>query len=476
VRFPIWARFLTAVLVIVGSVGTATAASLILYLNDLVPKPVPGLPPFPPAEPGGPQNILLLGSDRRNQELSGRYGLSDTTMLLRLDPDQHTISLLSLPRDLKVDIPGHGINKLNAAYSFGGPKLTLLTLKQLLGDRVPINHLVNLDFTGFARAVNEIGCVYADVDHRYFHRNTAGSEQYEEINLQPGYQALCGFDALDFARYRHTDTDLVRAARQQDLLREIRNQVPASRLLEDRSELVKIFTQETSSDIDSVQSLLGVLRLLIDLRDAPVRQVHFESTLGPSYVTASRDQLDASLRNFFGRAGERGHVSQSPARSAGEARRAVRSDLESTTYGRRLARGLVDREAELPVLYPTVLASGSDYAQKPRAYKVNGTGDGAPASGERAAYKWVFSLPGPGQYYGFEATRWADAPILQNPDDVRTIGGRTYDLFYDGGTLRLVAWEEDDVAYWLSNTLTESLTNQQMIAIARGMTGPRRAD
>jgi LCP family protein required for cell wall assembly len=461
------------VLVIVGSVGTATAASLILYLNEFVPKPIPGLPPLPEAD--GPQNFLLLGSDRRNQEVSGTYGLSDTTMLLRLDPDQHAISLLSLPRDLKVEIPGHGTNKLNAAYSFGGPKLTLLTVRKLLGDGVPINQLVNVDFTGFARAVNEIGCVYADVDHRYFHRNTAGSEQYEEINLQPGYQALCGFDALDFARYRHTDTDLVRAARQQDLLREIRNQVPASRLLEDRSHLVKIFTQQTSSSIDSAQTLLQVLRLLIDLRDAPVRQVHFESTLGPSYVTASPDQLDASLRDFVGRRPQTDHAPASTARSAAEPPPA-QADLERTSYGRRLARGLAGPGAKLPVLYPTVLASGSDFAQKPRAYKVNGTADTAPAPGERAAYKWVFSLPGLGQYYGFEATRWGDAPILQNPDDVRTIGGRTYDLFYDGGTLRLVAWEEDDVAYWLSNTLTESLTNQQMIEIARGMTGFRRVD
>jgi polyisoprenyl-teichoic acid--peptidoglycan teichoic acid transferase len=459
------------VLVIVGSVGTATAASLILYLGELVPKPIK-LPPLPHTD--GPENILLLGSDRRNQELSGRYGLSDTTMLLRLDPDQHAISLLSLPRDLKVDIPGHGINKLNAAYSFGGPKLTLLTIKRLLGDRLPINHLVNLDFTGFARAVNEIGCVYADVDHRYFHRNTAGSEQYEEINLQPGYQALCGFDALDFARYRHTDTDLVRAARQQDLLREIRNQVPASSLLEDRSKLIKIFTQQTSSDIDSVQSLLGVLRLLIDLRDAPVRQVHFESTLGPSYVTATPNQLDSSLGDFFGRQPQSDQAPPSTARPAAKPPRAAPPSVERTSNGRRLANGLAGPGEKLPVLYPTVLASGSDFAQKPRAYKVNGTGDGAPGPGERAAYKWVFSLPGPGQYYGFEATRWGDAPILQNPDDVRTIGGRTYDLFYDGGRLRLVAWEEDDVDYWISNTLTESLTNQQMIEIARGMTGFRR--
>src|SRR3954449_12462128 len=87
-------------------------------------------------------------------------------MLLRLDPDQKAIALLSLPRDLKVEIPGVGTDKLNAAYSIGGPKLTLQTVKQLTG--VDPNHLVNVDFTGFARAVNAIGCVYVDVDRRYF--------------------------------------------------------------------------------------------------------------------------------------------------------------------------------------------------------------------------------------------------------------------------------------------------------------------
>ena len=74
----------------------------------------------PDRSPGsGPQTILILGSDKRNKEISGKYGLSDTTMLLRLDPDRNAIALLSLPRDLKVDIPGYGTDKLNAAYSLG---------------------------------------------------------------------------------------------------------------------------------------------------------------------------------------------------------------------------------------------------------------------------------------------------------------------------------------------------------------------
>ena len=125
---------------------------------------------------------------------------------------------MSIPRDLKVEIPGYGTGKFNEAYAYGGPKLTLQTVKQLTG--LPINHVVNVDFLGFVRAVYAIGCVYVDVDRRYFHSNAGlpASEQYAEINVQPGYQLLCGKKALQYVRYRHTDTDLVRSARQQDFI------------------------------------------------------------------------------------------------------------------------------------------------------------------------------------------------------------------------------------------------------------------
>ena len=257
--------------------------------------------PFLKTPGSGPQTILILGSDKRNQEISGKFGLSDTTMLLRLDPDRNAIALLSLPRDLKVDIPGYGTDKLNAAYSLGGPKLTLQTVKQLTG--VDVNHLVNVDFTGFARAVNAIGCVYVDVDHRYYHKNSPYApsvDDYAEINLQPGYQALCGFDALAFVRYRHTDNDIVRAARQQAFLREARAKVPPEKLFEDRSKLVKIFTHYTSSDINSAEQMLQVLRLFFDLRGAQIKEIHFNGTLGPSYVTATPDEIHTAVNQFLG--------------------------------------------------------------------------------------------------------------------------------------------------------------------------------
>jgi polyisoprenyl-teichoic acid--peptidoglycan teichoic acid transferase len=494
--FPLWLRFLTASLLIVVSIAGATSASLILYLSDIANalkhgSILNGVQPFLKVPGSGPQTILIIGSDRRNQALSGKYGLSDTTMLLRLDPTKIAIAQLSLPRDLKVDIPGAGTDKLNAAYSLGGPKLTLQVVKSLTG--LEINHLVNVDFTGFARAVNAIGCVYVDVDHRYFHQNgpTPSASDYAEINLQPGYQALCGFDALSFARYRHTDNDIVRAARQQAFLREARAKVPPTRLFEDRSKLIKIFTSYTSSDITSAEQMLQVLKLFFDERSAPVKEIHFNGTVGPSFVTATPEEVQTAVHQFLGIEGTPGPPGSSaqpaqkvapeaapdatkptPAagskKKGGSATPAPSGTLTRTTYGLPLARAIRARGAKVPIFYPTLLEVGSDYAQKPRVYKINGKGDEAPPAAERAAYKWVFSLPTIGDYYGFEGTRWKDPPLLSNPSDTKTIGDRDYKLYYDGDRLRMVAWQTDQGSFWVSNSLIETLSNEDMLKIAEG--------
>jgi LCP family protein required for cell wall assembly len=162
-----------------------------------------------------PAVALVVGSDFRASE--GADGSrSDTLMLVRIDPRTKYISLLSLPRDLHVEIPGHGVDKINAAYSYGGYKLALKTVENVTG--VPVNYLVTVDFRGFRDLVNSFGGVYVPVDQRYYHSNAAGGDQYSEVNLQPGYQKLDGKDSLAFARYRHTDSDFYRNARQQVFL------------------------------------------------------------------------------------------------------------------------------------------------------------------------------------------------------------------------------------------------------------------
>ena len=175
-------------------------------------------------------------------------------MLLRVepDPDQPFLSLLSLPRDLEVPIPGYGTDKLNAAYSYGeqekaggGPELAIRTIKDYMG--IDVNHVVNVDFGGFQEAVNAIDCVYIDVDRQYFNSNEGafGEELYAEIDVPAGYTKLCGYNALSYVRYRHEDNDLVRGARQQDFIREARQRIPPAELLPvfgRGDELIDIFT------------------------------------------------------------------------------------------------------------------------------------------------------------------------------------------------------------------------------------------
>jgi LCP family protein required for cell wall assembly len=505
--FPMWAKFLTASLTIILSMAAATSAYGLMFLTDFA-RDIGGIPglqeKLASVEGGAPQTILIIGSDLQPIGSSKKHqGLSDTTMLLRLDPDRDAIALFSLPRDLKVEIPGYGTDKLNVAYTVGGPEKTLATVQELTRsperpDGLEVNHLVNVDFTGFARAVNEIDCVYVDVDRRYFHDNdnTIGAADYDELNIQPGYQALCGLRALDYVRYRHTDNDVVRAARQQDFLREARQKVPPEQLFLQRNKLIDIFVEHTTSDIHSVPQLLEMLKLFIEARDAPVKEIHFEGTLGPSFVTATDAQIDQAVNQFLGiqdTPGARGKsaaptepVADEPEGKASEGASATskkkpakekpslgslsEADLAPSSSGKQLAQGMLSqRKIDLPIYYPTVLTVSSDYDQKPRVYKINGTGRGSPPDGERLSYKWVFSTPKLGEYYGFMGTKWRDPPILDNPSEEREIGDRTYKLYYAGDRLRIVAWKEDSGSFWVSNTLIQSLSEREMIEIARGM-------
>jgi LCP family protein required for cell wall assembly len=165
-----------------------------------------------------PITALLIGSDHRSNGATGQNGLSDTLMLVRMDPQHHMISMLSIPRDLWVDVPNHGYSKINSAYSEGGDPLTLQTVENLVGFKP--NYLINVDFQGFRTLVDTLGGVYINVDQYYYNPpSQSQADGWSEIDIPPGYQLLRGDDALAFSRYRHTDTDFYRQARQQAFLR-----------------------------------------------------------------------------------------------------------------------------------------------------------------------------------------------------------------------------------------------------------------
>ena len=182
----------------------------------------------PPA-PGHAAIALVIGYDHRANEAANTPSRSDTVMLLRADPDTKSISMLSFPRDMIVPIhcPGEPIftAKINAAYANCGAKGTVQTVADLTG--LPINYLITVNFRGFKQIVNRLGGVWIDVDRRYFNNNAGLSPTfgYAKINLQPGYQLLTGGSALDYVRFRHTDSDFYRVARQQQFVKAMKFQL-----------------------------------------------------------------------------------------------------------------------------------------------------------------------------------------------------------------------------------------------------------
>jgi LCP family protein required for cell wall assembly len=175
-----------------------------------------------------PAIALVIGSDHRSTDGSSP-SRSDTFMLVRIDPKRHLVSLLSFPRDLWVDIPGFGQDRINAAFSDGAQapgssptKLALDTVKNLTG--LKVNYVAVVDFRGFSDLVDNLGGVYLPVDEYYLHTQamneaSAFGDRYAAIDVKPGYQLLYGKGALAFSRYRHTDSDFYRNARQQTFLR-----------------------------------------------------------------------------------------------------------------------------------------------------------------------------------------------------------------------------------------------------------------
>src|SRR3954451_14771939 len=327
--------------------------------------------------PGSPQTLMLLGSDRRpknNGDPAAGGARSDTIMLIRLDPSKKAIAMMSLPRDLKVQIPGHGTDKINDAYALGGPRLTLKTVKRLTG--LPVNHVINVDFRGFWAAVNAVGCVYADIDRRYFN-NSPG---FAYINVQPGYQKMCGREALQYVRFRHEDNALVRPARQQDFLRQAKQQIGVSKLIGEREKLVRIFGKYTTSDIHTRSDVLRLLKLAVFSVGQPVREVHFEGqitsgnvkTNTPSYVEASNAQIKKFARQFLGvedTKGPRGKLSPKAKKHKGG------GDLgleKAYSAGKDQAVQAINQGAggSLPVYYPTVRPQQALYAGPPNVYKL----------------------------------------------------------------------------------------------------------
>lgn len=180
-----------------------------------------------------PSTILVLGTD----EGPAREGpfRSDAIMLVRTDPDEHRIALLSIPRDLRVEIPGRGPDKVNAAYAYGGPTLAIRTVEALTG--VPVNHVVVVDFSKFKEVIDTLGGVTIDVPAPILSNKfdcpfstRAECDRWPGWRFRAGEQTMDGRRALVYARVRvnqldPSESDITRGERQQAVLQALTDEI-----------------------------------------------------------------------------------------------------------------------------------------------------------------------------------------------------------------------------------------------------------
>jgi len=479
--WDMWKRFLIGGALVILLSATAVASGVLLQVHETIAvfqnesTPIPDIKSaLDEVDPGGPQTILVLGSDGRYGE-KGLPVRSDTMIVVRLDPDKNATAVMSIPRDLKVEIPGHGTGKINTAFALGGPRLSVRTVKALLN--IPISHVVNVNFNGFQRAVNRLGCVFVDIDRRYFN-DRGGPGGYATIDLKPGYQKLCGSDSLDYVRYRHTDDDFVRAARQQDFLRQAKGQIGLGKVFGDRDELLKIFGRYTQTDIarDNDAAIFRLIKLAYDSTKNPIHEVRFRGAQSsdPEYIEITPENLQRTVDDFI----DVGIGSTADVAAEEQAERKKPKPIRNTG---RLAPGLVERKESgedhvltisakqrtLPIYFPkAIYARGGYQRESPRLYDIYDRN-----KNKYRAYRLVLSVEGKGngQYYGVQGMTWKAPPILDNPTDEVRMRKRTYKRYFDGRKIRLIAWETPRAVYWVSNTLSYALTNRQIMDIARSL-------
>jgi len=508
-RGVLWRFALAAALVITFTATTTAVAGLLQFRQ--VSKYLSATPSLPHAkvtiaDPGAPQTLLLIGSDHR-AGTPWSSANTDTMLLVRIDPKSSTINLLSLPRDLEVQIPGYGTAKLNAAYSLGGPNLLLATIRDNMFPKLNVNHILDVNFGGFEDLVNAIGCVYTDVDQRYYN-NTAVTD-YSSIDLRPGYQKLCGQDALAFVRYRHTDSDIVRSARQQDFLRWAKDQYSEADLIANEGMLLKIFGEHVQTDhnLHTTDGLINLFNLVVFSSGHEIKQIPFPAILlpcpppppnassqeqqTPCYVTAEPGPEEAAYQQLM--SAPPAAVTSSADRSAASARSAGGSGSAGQAPG--LTADLADGRAQakalrnvgMPIYVPRLIATATQYCTPDNASCTVSDGETPAQAGvssgyprgyviydqsgnPHAAYRMTLEInPGLGEYYGVQGTTWQNPPILNKPTMTQVVNGRQLRLYANGGKISLVAWDTPQGVYWISNTLTDTLGNQQIVAIAASL-------
>jgi LCP family protein required for cell wall assembly len=598
--------FLLALLVVVAGL----AGGLYLYghetLNAIAPHSkavkasVRDLTKLPTASE--PAVALIVGYDQRAG--SENFGLagsrSDTIMLVRADPQTHTLSLLSFPRDLQVPIycdpyTAMKTDRINSAWSSctQNARGTLDTVQKLTG--LSVNYLITINFHGFKLLVNKLHGVYMQVDHRYI--NTQGgscSGCFAKIDLQPGYQKLDGQQALDFVRFRHTDSDVYRLARQQLFLEALKDRVSTSLSLTSLPGVIGALKNNVEmAPAPSITEILAYAGLASNLSGGHLFRVSIphltECGFLNAQVCAQSADIQTAVSSFLhpdvtlparanaAAAGIKPHVPKQsklkraaittlvlngttvpglardtsyklalqgfhtvqlppptypnapttqtatdvyydsvqpnakqaagqlvvalgphavsaplPAELASLAQQA-NNPLTIVVLGSTFNGQLIDPQASVvatpthqtasvitnpglslsslqavrtkarfPLMVPHSIERSSTFAslEPVRAYK--------PSPGHTAVCL-TFVTGASNVYWQIMETDWTDAPVTRRPTQHVRLGGRSFDLYTVGGNIHMVVLRRGGASYWVINTLRDELSNETMLALAKGL-------
>jgi LCP family protein required for cell wall assembly len=246
-------------------------------------------------------NIILLGSDKRPN--SGGYR-TDTLLILSLDPDNNTATMLSIPRDLYVYIPGWKVNRINTADFHGGFEMTANTVLYNFG--IPLHHWVRVRFEGMMESIDLLGGIEVSTTGRLYDECGGVHYAYDSGNVYH----MDGMDALCYTRMRKTTSDFDRLRRQQEVLEAMFNKIISIDGLERVHELYDVFNHTFESDM-SLEDVITLVPLAASLALEPgkVQRYRVDRSLvqgfrvpssGASVLLPKWGEISAMLEEAFG--------------------------------------------------------------------------------------------------------------------------------------------------------------------------------
>ena len=241
--------------------------------------------------------VMIMGVDERTDDV----GRSDTLMIATLDPDKNQAALLSVPRDTRVKIKGHGFDKINAAYAYGGRKLTQETIESLLNTH--IDHYIKINVHGFTKIIDALGGIDIDVEKRMYYEDPWDDDGGLYIDLQPGMQHMDGKTAITYVRYRDEEGDIGRIKRQQNFMKAVMDKLVSPTIIPKLPAIVSAVSDSVETDM-SVSEILSFLGTLQDAKDnglksemLPGKPVYIE---GISYWVPDISKTRQILANTLG--------------------------------------------------------------------------------------------------------------------------------------------------------------------------------